>query len=87
MLSDDCKVVIRITNTFLMMGQRKTQSWLFCYIRKNINMQPIPDDSSIFIVEAKLVDPASDFIRTCDTYNKFKEFTDSETFSKMPRPF
>ena len=54
------------------------------------NMQRIPDDSSIFTL---------DFIRTCDTNNKFiifsaciesyepyqfKESTDSETFRKMP---
>ena len=31
------------------------------------NMQRIPDDSSIFTAEAKAVDLALDFIRTCDT--------------------
>ena len=30
------------------------------------NMQRIPDDSSIFTAEAKAVDPALDFISTCD---------------------
>ena len=35
------------------------------------NMQCIPEDSSIFTAEAKAVDLALDFIRTCDTNNKF----------------
>ena len=63
-------------------------------------MQRIPDDSSIFTAEAKAVDLALEFIRTCDTNNKFIIFsdslsvfkamnhtTDSETFRKMPRAF
>ena len=41
------------------------------------NMQRIPDDSSIFTAEAKAVDLALDFIRTCDTNNKFVIFSDS----------
>ena len=41
------------------------------------NMQLIPDDSSIFTAEAKAVDLALDFIRTCDTNNKFIIFSDS----------
>ena len=41
------------------------------------NMQCIPDDSSIFTAEAKAVDLALDFIRTCDTNNKFIIFSDS----------
>ena len=40
-------------------------------------MQRIPDDSSIFTAEAKAVDLALDFIRTCDTNNKFVIFSDS----------
>ena len=52
-------------------------------------MQRLPDDSSIFTAEAKAVDLALDFIRTCDTNNncienyepyQFKESTDSEFF-------
>ena len=43
----------------------------------NSNMQHIPDDSSIFTAEAKAVDLALDFIRTCDTNNKFIIFSDS----------
>ena len=34
-------------------------------------MQRIPDDPSIFTAEAKAFDLALDFIRTCDTNNKF----------------
>ena len=41
------------------------------------NMQRIPDDSSIFTAEAKAVELALDFIRTCDTNNKFIIFSDS----------
>ena len=40
-------------------------------------MQRIPDDSSIFTAEAKAVDLALDFIRTCDTNNKLIIFSDS----------
>ena len=40
-------------------------------------MQRIPDDSSIFTAEAKAVDLALDFIRTCDTSNKCIIFSDS----------
>ena len=41
------------------------------------NMQRIPDDSSIFTVEAKAVDRAIDFIYTYDANNKFIIFSDS----------
>ena len=40
-------------------------------------MQRIPDDSSIFTAEAKSVDLALDFIRTCYTSNKLIIFSDS----------
>ena len=40
-------------------------------------MRRLPDDSSIFTAEAKAVDLALYFIRTCDTYNKFIIFSDS----------
>ena len=46
------------------------------------NMQCIPDDSSIFTAEAKAVDLALDFIRTCVTNNKFIIFSESLTVSK-----
>ena len=45
-------------------------------------MQCIPDDSSIFTAEAKAVDLALDFIRTCVTNNKFIIFSESLTVSK-----
>ena len=41
------------------------------------NMQCVPDDLSILTAEAKAVDLALDFIRTCDTNNKFIIFSDS----------
>ena len=40
-------------------------------------MQRIPDGSSIFTAEAKAVDLALDFNRTCDTHNTFIIFSDS----------
>ena len=51
------------------------------------------DDSSIFTAEAKAVDLALDFIRTCDTNNKFIIFSDllsvlkamNHTSSKNPQ--
>ena len=57
------------------------------------NMQRIPDDSSIFTAEAKAVDLALDFIRTCDTNNKFIILSDllsvlkamNHTSSKNPQ--
>ena len=56
-------------------------------------MKRIPDDSSIFTAEAKAVDLALDFIRTCDTSNKFIMFSDwlsvlkamNHTSSKNPQ--
>ena len=53
----------------------------------HINMQRIhvPDDSSIFTVEAKAVDLALDFIRTCDTNNKFIVFSDSLSVLNVQR--
>ena len=41
------------------------------------NMQRIPDNSSIFTAEAKADYLALDFIRTCDTSNKFIIFSNS----------
>ena len=40
-------------------------------------MQRIPDKLSIFTAEAKTVDQFLEFIRTCDTNNKFVIFSDS----------
>ena len=60
------------------MGQRKTQKIGCAVISDNhSNMQRLPDDSSIFTAEAKIVDLALDFIRACDTNNNFFVFSDS----------
>ena len=59
------------------MDQRKTQRLVELLYQAAILMQCIPDDSSIFTAEAKAVDLALDFIRTCDTFNKFIIFSDS----------
>ena len=45
-------------------------------------MQRIPDDSSIFTAEAKAVDLALEFIRTCDINNNFFIFSDSHSVLK-----
>ena len=82
MISEKCKVVIRITNKFMVKGRLK--GWLCCYIRQQSNMQRLPDDSSICTAEAKAIDLALDFI--CIESNEpyqFKESTYSETFRKM----
>ena len=44
---------------------------------KHSNMQRIADDLSVITAEAKAVDLAFDFIRTCDANNKFIIFSDS----------
>ena len=59
----------------------------------HINMKRIPDVSSIFTAEAKAVDLALDFTRTCDTYKKSIILSDSlsvlkamnRTSSKKPQ--
>ena len=43
----------------------------------HINMQRLPDNSSIFTAEAKAIDLVLDFISTCDANNKFIIFSDS----------
>ena len=48
-------------------------------------MQRIPDDLSIYTAEAKAVDLALDFIRTCDTNNNFVIFSDSLSVLKAMR--
>ena len=58
MIPDGCKVVKRIINKFILMGQ------VGCAVisDNHINMQQVPDDSSIFTAEAKAVDLALNFI-------------------------
>ena len=77
MISESCKVVIRITNIYT--DGSKEDSKVGCSLLSDnlSNMQRIPDDSSIFTAEAQTVDLALDFIRTCDAYNKFIIFSDS----------
>ena len=75
------------------MGQRKTKVGCDVISGIHIDMKLIPDDSSIFTAEAKALDLALDFIRTCDTNNKSIIFSDSlsvlnamnHTSSKNPR--
>ena len=57
----------------------KEDSKVGCAVRSgnHINMQRIPNDSSIYNAEAKAVCLALDFIRTWDTNNKFILFSDS----------
>ena len=72
MISEGCKVVIRILNKFYTDGLKEGSKVGCAVISGNhINMLRIPDDSSIFTAEAKAVGLALDFIRTCDTNNKF----------------
>ena len=75
MISDGCNVIIRIINKFIRIGQKKTQRLVIS--GNHSNMQRIPDDSSIFTAETIAADLALDFIRTCDTNNKFIIFSDS----------
>ena len=78
MISEKCKVVIRITNKFILMGQRKTQKLVVLLYQTTIVIcNLIPDDSSIFTAEAKAIDLGLDFISTCDANNKCIIFSDS----------
>ena len=76
MISESCKVDIRITNYT---DGSKEDSKVGCADTSgnHSNMQRIPDDSSIFTAEAEAVDLALDFIRTCDANNKCTLFSDS----------
>ena len=66
MISEKCKVVIRITNKFILMGQRKTQRLVVLFYQ-----------TTIVICNVKAVDLALDIISTCDDNNKFIIFSDS----------
>ena len=80
MISECCKVNIRISYN----DWSKEDSKVGCSVTSgnHSNMQRIPDDSSIFTVEAKAVDLALEFIRTCDTNIKFIIFSDSHSVLK-----
>ena len=70
------------------MGQKKTQrSVVLLYQATIFFMQRIPDNSSTFTAEAKAVDLALDFIRTCDTNSKFIIFTDSLSVVESYEPY
>ena len=74
MISEKCKVVIRITNKFILMGQGKTQSLVVLLYLTTIVI------CNVYLTiqqEAKAVDLALDFISTCDANNKFIIFSDS----------
>ena len=72
MISEGCKVAIRIINKFVL----DTNVGCAVISGNHSNMLRIPDDQSIFTAEAKAVDLALGFIRSCDTYNKFIIFSD-----------
>ena len=75
------------------MDQKRTQRLVVLLYQATILFERIPDDSSIFTAEAKAVDLALDFIRTCDTNNKFLIYSDllsvlkamNHTSSKNPQ--
>ena len=77
MISEKCKVVIRMTNKFILMGQRKTQRLVVLLYQTTIVIYRKTDDSSIFTAEAKAIDQALHFISTCDANNKFIIHSDS----------
>ena len=82
MISEKCKVVIRITNKFMLIGQRKTQRMVVLLYQSTIVICSLPDDSSIFTAEAKAIDLALDFISTCDANNEIILFSDSLSVMK-----
>ena len=78
MISEGCKVIMRIINNFILTGQKEDSKVGCAVISGNhSDMQRIPDDSSIFTAEAKTVDLALDFISTCDANNIFFIVSDS----------
>ena len=77
MISEKCKVVIRITNKFILMGQRKTQRLVVLLYQTTIVICNVYLTTHQFSLEAKAVDLALDFISTCDANNKFIIFSDS----------
>ena len=79
MISESCKVVIRITKKKMYTDGSKEDSKVGCAVvsDNHSNMQRIPDVTSIFTAEAKAVDLALDFISICDATNKFIIFSDS----------
>ena len=73
MISEGCKVVIRIINKFILIDQKKAQRLVVLLYQTSL----VICDSSIFTAKANAVDLALDFITTYDTNNKFIIFSDS----------
>ena len=73
MISESFKVVIRITNKFLLIGQKKTQRLVLLLYQTTIVICNV----YLTIHQFSAVDLALDFISTCDANNKFIIFSDS----------
>ena len=71
MISEKCKVVIRITNKFILMGQRKTQRLVVLLYQTTIVI------CNVYLTIHQFSLLALDFISTCDANNKFIIFSDS----------
>ena len=71
MISESCKVVIRITNKYT--DGSKENSKVCCAVisDNHSNMRCIHDDPLLFTAEAKAVDQDLYFISTCDANNKY----------------
>ena len=76
MISEKCTVVIRITNKFILMGQRKTQRLIVLLYQTTIVICNVYLTIHQFLL-AKAVDLALDSISTYDANNKFIIFSDS----------
>ena len=78
MILEKCKVVIRITNKFILMDQRKTQRLVVLLYQTTIVICNVYlTTHQFFSAEAKAVDLALDFISTCDANNNTIIFSDS----------
>ena len=78
MISDGCKVVIRIINKFILMGQKKTQRLVVLLYQTTIVICNVYLTIHQFsLLRPKTVDLALDCITTHDTNNKLIKFSDS----------
>ena len=73
-MEENYKLIIRIINIFIQMGQRTLTKVGCAVISDN---QRIPNGSSNFTAEAKAVNLALDSVITCDFNNLFIIFSDS----------
>ena len=76
MISEGCKVVIRIINKFIQIGQKKTQRFFVLLYQATIVVCNVYLTIHQFS-QSKAVDLALDFISTCGANNKFIIFSDS----------